>query len=149
MSAMLKLTKKLSTKQFLLAQLIILILSLLFLGYLHYLVNIQTASHESYLKKGKPVTSAPKSLRLELEQPDDNLLVFEPSVVISGKSAPSSNVLIMTESKDLIIKSSAEGDFSTVLELDEGVNNISVAVFDNSGDSRSAERTVYYSKEKL
>lgn len=146
---MLKLTKKLSTKQFLLAQLIIFILSLLFLGYLHYLVNIQTAADRGYLKKGEPVTAAPKSLRLELEQPEDNLLVFDPSVVISGKSAPSSNVLIMTETQDVIIKSSVEGNFSTVLELDEGVNNISVAVFDGSGDSRSAERTVYYSKEKI
>lgn len=95
------------------------------------------------------MTSPPKSLRLSLDQPDDDSLTFQSATVVSGKTAPLLDVLISTDTQDLVIRSKPDGSFSTVLNLDEGVNNITVAIFDSTGDSRVAERTVYFSKEKL
>ncbi len=92
---------------------------------------------------------APKSLILDLDQPGDNLLTFQSSIIGSGKTAPAIDILISTDSNDLVIKSKIDGSFSTVLNLDESVNRITVAVFDATGDSRAAERTVYFSKEKI
>lgn len=86
---------------------------------------------------------------LNLDQPDDNSLTFQSSIIISGKTAPGTEVLISTDTNNVVIKSKQDGSFSTVLDLDEGENRVTVIVFDTTGDSRSSERTVYYSKEKL
>lgn len=96
-----------------------------------------------------PVTTLPKTLRIDLDQPDDNLLTFSSSLVISGSTLPDLYVLISSESQDSVIQASQNGSFSTVISLDEGVNNLTVAVFDTAGESKQIERTVYYSKEKI
>lgn len=143
-----QLRKKLSTKQFILSQLLILIVSLSFLAGLYYIVNIQYQKPPKVFENG-PVTALPKTLQLDLDQPDDNSLTFQSSIVVSGQTAPKLNVLISTDINDTIIQSKPDGSFSTVLDLDEGVNQITVVVFDPTGDSKSIKRTVYYSKEKL
>lgn len=143
-----KLRKKLSAKQFVLSQVLILITGLIFLTGLYYILNIQYQKPNNLFLNG-PVTTLPKSLRLDLDQPDDDSLTFQPAIIISGQTAPLANVLISTDTNDMVITSKANGSFSTVLNLDEGINKITAVVFDSTGDSRSAERTVYYSKEKI
>lgn len=143
-----KLFKKLSTKHFVIAHLSILAAGLIFLTVLYYLLNIQYQHPQDRFLNG-PVTSAPKSLVLSLDQPDDDSLSFNSDIVVSGQTAPVSDVLIYTQSSDTVIKSRSDGSFSTVLTLDEGINKISVVTFDTKGESRSAERMVYYSKEKI
>lgn len=96
-----------------------------------------------------PVTTAPRTLRLDLDQPEEDRLSYSPSTVISGKTGPGNLVLISTENFDSVIKSKPDGSFSTLLDLDEGVNKVTAVVFDATGDSRSTERMVYYSKEKI
>lgn len=142
--------RKLSTKLFLFSQFSILLIGLSLLGALHYLLNIQYQAPTSrYSTSGGPVTTEPRSLLISLEEPDDNRLVFKSSLLISGRTSPNLPVLISTESEDLVINSRSDGAFSSTLELREGVNTITVAVFDVSGDSRSETKTVYYSKEKI
>lgn len=143
-----KLFTKLSTKHFVVSHILILVAGLAFIAGLYYILNIQYQKPKGVFVNG-PVTSSPKSLRLDLDQPDQDSLSYSSSVIVSGKTSPGSTVLISTDTSDLIIKSKPEGSFSTVLILNEGVNRITAAVFDSTGESRSAERTVYYSKEKL
>ncbi len=143
-----KLTRKLSKKVFFISQLLILIFGLIFIGGLYYILNIQYEEPNRPFLAG-PVTTPPKSLRLDLDQPEPDILSYSPSIIVSGKTGPSREVLIFTDTDDLVIKSKADGSFSTVLNLDEGVNKITAVVFDATGDFRSAERIVYYSKEKI
>ena len=96
-----------------------------------------------------PVTTSPKTLRLNLDKPDDDSLVFQNSIIISGQTTPFREVLIFTDSQDLVITSKKDGSFSTILNLDEGVNKITASVFDSDGDAKTQERTIYYSKEKI
>ena len=126
----------------------LLVSGLIFVFILNYIVNIQYQKPANLFLAG-PVTTPPKSLLIDLQQPDDNLLVFDSSLVISGKTAPYTEVLLTTDTRDLVLISKPDGTFSTVLNLEEGVNRIVVIVFDATGDKRSAERTVYYSKEKI
>ena len=112
------------------------------------MVNIQYQKPKDLLSNG-PVTTLPKSLRLDLDQPDQDTLSFSSSIIVSGTTGPKKDVLISTDTKDFVIQSKVDGSFSTVLNLDEGINRITVAVFDTTGDSRVAERTVYFSKEKI
>ncbi len=110
--------------------------------------NSPTGNLES-AATGEPVTKAPTSLTLELQQPDDNLLTFESSIIISGKTTANLPVVISSQSNDVVIYSNPDGKFSTVFSLDEGVNMIKVSVFDDSGDQKSSERVVYYSPDKI
>lgn len=145
-----KWTKKISVKHFVISHILILTIGLIFLGGLYYILNIQYQKPAHlYSSSGGPVTSAPKSLRIDLQQPDDNSLVYSSSIIISGKTSPNSQVLIFTDTQDLVLKSASNGTFSTVLKVDEGVNRITAVVFDATGDLRSSERMVYYSKEKI
>ena len=143
------LTRKLSTRSFILSQIIILLVSLLFLGTLYYLLNFYNQVPNKTFFQAGPVTRPPVSLTLELTSPEDNLLTFEGKLLISGKTSPNLQVLITSETKDLIIQSKSDGRFSADFDLTEGVNNIAVASFDKTGDQKSIKRTVYYSKEKI
>ncbi len=143
-----QLKKKLSSKHFFLSMFSILIISLAFLAGLYYILNIQYKKPQNLFSNG-PVTTPPKTLRLDLDQPVDDSLVFQSSVIVAGQTAPGVNVLITTETNDSVIKSTAKGSFSTVLNLDTGANRITVVIFDTTGDSKSVTRTVYYSKEKI
>lgn len=142
------LRKKLSTKHFILSQFFILLTGLVILVGFYYILNIQYGKTDRPFLNG-PVTTMPKSLLLTLDQPDDNLLIFQSSILVSGKTGPLKDVLIFTDSWDLVIESKKDGSFSTVVILNEGVNKITAVTLDERGDSRSTERIVYYSKEKL
>lgn len=143
-----KLNQKLTTKQFIISQLLLLLSGLLILGGIHYILNIQYYKDNKPFLSG-PVTTLPKSLRLDLDQPDDNTLFFQSGILVSGKTGPLKEVLISTDSLDLVIKSKKDGSFSTEINLDEGENTVTAVVFDSDGDSRALERTVYFSKEKI
>ncbi|MBI4035948.1 hypothetical protein HY383_03280 [Candidatus Daviesbacteria bacterium] len=143
-----KLGTKLSTKSFIFSHLLILVLGLIFLGSLYYVLNVAYQPPKNDFLKG-PVTSPPKTLRLDLDQPEQDSLSYSSSIIISGKTSPKKEVLVSTDNNDFVIESKIDGSFSTILNLEEGVNNITAVVFDALGDSRSASRTVYYSKEKL
>lgn len=143
-----KLNKKLSPKQFTTSLFLIFLSGLLFLGGLIYIINIQYQKPKNIFLNG-PVTTPPKSLRLDLDQPDNDMLTFQSPILITGKTTPFINVLISADNNDLVTESKADGSFSAVLDLKEGVTKITVAVFDATGDSRSAERTIYYSEEKI
>ncbi len=139
----------LSSRIFIAFATLTLILGLISLSALYYITNIQYQAPTQYSLIGRPVTTPPKSLRLDLDRPDDNTLSFDQSIIVSGKTGPKLDVLIMTDSKDQTIKSDSKGNFSVFINLDEGVNQITAVIFDATGDSRSATRTVYYSKEKI
>ena len=143
-----KLRKKLSNKHFIVSHLLILIVGLIFLGGLYYILNIQYKISSNPFSNG-PVTSKPSSFTLDLAQPADEALTFQGSILLSGKTGPHLQVLISTNTDDQILESKSDGSFSITLNLDEGVNNIKVVVFDSTGDTRETERLVYYSKEKL
>ena len=132
-------------KFFLLSMLLIFIAGLSGIFYLNQILNPPKLT---YLELG-PVTISPISLTLALSSPDDNLLVFSPDLLIQGKTLPNSSVLISTEMQDQVIKATASGDFSQTWSLDEGVTNFTVVSFDDHGNSKTENRTVYYSKEKL
>lgn len=143
-----KLGGKLSIKQFVLFLILIVTFGLIFAASYYYILHFQYQKPLTPLSVG-PVTTPPKTLRLDLDQPNDNFLTFQPSVIVSGQTAPNINVLISASSEDMVIPSTSSGAFSTVLNLDEGANQVSVTVFDTTGDSRSVSKTVYYSKEKI
>ncbi|RJP46531.1 MAG: hypothetical protein C4584_01470 [Armatimonadetes bacterium] len=96
-----------------------------------------------------PVTREPVSLMLNLSSPENNLLVFDPNLLIQGTSSPNSMIIITTSKEDFSLEPDNQGYFSYTLELEQGLNEFSITAFDVLGNSKSSERVVYYSKEKI
>lgn len=145
---MVKLTQKLSTKTFVISQILILVVSLIFLGGLHYFLNMQNNNLKKYASRG-PVTSTPVLLDLKVANPDDNLLTFNSPYQISGQTAPKAYVLISSQEKDQLVQAESDGAFAVSFPLTEGVNELTITSFDQKGEQRSLTRSVYYSREKL
>lgn len=140
-------SKNMSTTSFIFAMLIILILGSAFFLALHFYLNPKQipVTFQNY----QPVTTLPVSLTLDLSNPDDNLLVFDSSVLVSGKTVPGALVLITANDQNQTITASPEGYFSQTIKLSPQVNQLSISAFDNLGSYKSEQRTIYFSEEKL
>lgn len=140
--------RKLSTKFFVLSQILILIVGLAFLAGIYYIVNIRGVTTDK-LKQYNPVTTAPKSFNLEINNPDDAILVSDKSIVISGNTTPGSTVIVTQGSNNIGLEANSKGEFSTILNLTPGVNAINITAFDALGNTKSDSRTIYQSEDKL
>lgn len=139
----------LSTKAFLLSLGTILIIGLFFLMGLSIFLNEgQLICCKKDLKSYQPVTRAPLSLNLEIKSPEDEMLVFDKNMIVSLKTTPFATVVI--SGQDTVAgEANDKGEFSGIISLAEGINELKVTVFDGSGNSKSDQRVIYYSDEKL
>lgn len=139
--------RQLSFKVFLISHLVIFLIGVLFISFCGWLLygGGDKLSSEKY----NPVTREPISFNLEINNPVDNLLIFESSVVISGKTDPLSTVLITQNETTTGLEADSKGNFTQVITLTPGVNNISITAFDTQGSTKSVTRTIYYSEEKI
>lgn len=138
----------LSIKQFVISQILILLFGSGLIAVLYYVLNTDITVRTQIVNY-LPVTKKQTALYLEVKNPDDNLLVFENTILISGTTKPNSVVLISTDEKDYGLKAGANGEFSRIIDLRVGLNNIIIYSFDGSGESKQEVRNIYYSKEEL
>lgn len=140
-------SKNISTTSFIFAMLVILILGSAFFLALHFYLNPQQipVTFQNY----QPVTALPVSLTLDLSNPDDNLLVFDSSVLVSGKTVSGALILMTINDQNQLLTASPDGYFSKTVKLSPQVNQISISTFDNLGNYKSEQRTIYFSEEKL
>lgn len=139
--------KALSLKAFAVAMTLVLSLGLIFFVGLHFYLQKSGAITPAILQG--PVTDKPVSLTLNLSDPDDNKLVFNSELLIQGQTASGATVILSSEAQDMILEPNNKGSFSATTKLQPGLNLLTVTVFDSSGNSKSENRTVYYSQEKI
>lgn len=96
-----------------------------------------------------PVTLSPLSFSLEVNSPDDNNLVFDKSIFISGKASPGSIVILSTDNSDTTLDVSNTGEFSRSFDLNPGLNHLTISSFDYQGHGKRVARQVYYSEDKI
>lgn len=94
------------------------------------------------------VTELPTNLTLSLNSPEDDSLVFEKSLLISGKTAPNA-VILISGSSDFEFEASNSGDFSQNINLSPGLNRLSISAFDKNGTQQTIDKQVYFSEEAL
>lgn len=137
----------LSTKTFIISHLAILFTALIYFGGLYYVLYQDRFQPQatSYI----PVTREPVSLFLEISNPEDNVLVYEDNILISGKTGPNYPVIISGGEGDTGLQSGKDGQFSKVINLSLGANIVNITVFDPQGNSKSQTKSIYYSEEKL
>lgn len=138
--------KEISTKTFIISHFLILLIPLLALfGMYYYLYGGQSDSW----KNMAPLTQTPKSLTLEVNNPEDDSLVFDKNLVISGKTMPGAVLIVTINGADLGFESNKKGDFSKIVTLTTGANNLTITAIDSRGGSKTVEKGVYYSEEKI
>lgn len=93
-------------------------------------------------------TPTPKpKVYLSLNQPTDEEVVSNKTLVISGKTNPNATLIIITSANQQVIQPSLQGDFSTTITLDDDQNLIEIHSILPSGETAVARRTVTYSTE--
>lgn len=137
----------LSTKTFIISHIAILLSGLIFFGGLYYILYQE--KFQPLPVSYNPVTKEPVSLFLEVASPDDEVLVYEDNIVVSGKTGPDATVIISNQDSDAGLQASKEGQFSKVFQLSPGPNILEITVFDSEGNSKTVTRSIYYSVEKL
>ena len=146
-----QLNTPLSTQHFIISHLGILITGLVFLAGLYFLLNSDNFTNSAILDY-LPVTQKPTSQNLEINNPEDELLTFNKSLVLSGTASPKSTVLVVIDGSTTNydgVEADINGSFQKTINLNPGLNIIEVTSFDLDGSSKSAVRSVYYSQEQL
>lgn len=95
-------------------------------------------------------TPTPKpTIFLSLSQPNNESVVSSKTLKISGKTEVGATVVIITDSDQLILEPSSQGDFSTTIIISNGQNLINIHAISQNGDTTSVQRTVTYSTENF
>lgn len=112
----------------------------------YFYQSTKVVSSKSTVSSNTLITPTPQpSIFLSINTPDNETVVSNKSVFISGKTSADATVVIITDSDQLILKPSLQGDFSTTLIINNGQNLIRIRTISPNGEEASAERTVTYS----
>ncbi len=100
-------------------------------------------------EKNAPVTLDRVSLSLQLDNPDDKSVLFDQSLLVSGKTSPKATIIVDDDGDYSALTADSAGSFSKRITLDDGLNQMTVTAFDDQGNSKTENRTVYYSADQL
>ncbi len=83
------------------------------------------------------------NLKLTVASPEDNAYVNTNSIKIAGATKTGTTVTITGGAKDIASDTNSDGSFALDVPLKEGENNLTITVFDQSGQQKSINKTVY------
>lgn len=107
------------------------------------------ASKTTVLAPTPSPTPISASVYLNVENPIDESISDNKTIIISGKTTPDATVAIITNSDQKVIQPSGQGDFSTTVIISDGQNLIQIIAFGSDGQSATVKRTVTYSTENF
>lgn len=97
-------------------------------------------SQENSSTSVSPSSGQNGPVALEILSPQDGTVVNASQIEVSGRASPGAVVTV----NDNILIVGADGQFTTVISLDEGPNLIEVIASNDSGSELSVELTVTY-----
>lgn len=138
--------KELSYKIFVISLSIIFLIGLSLIGGLYYYLNAdELGTSFKYL----PVSQQPTSFSLVINSPEDDALLDDASVVVSGETAPFASIIVVNGEQTTGFEANSSVDFSKIITLTEGPNVLQISAFDKTGATKTVTKYTYYSKEKL
>ncbi len=146
-----KVNTPMSTKTFVTSHIALLMVSLFFLAGLYFILN-HDQYQNSLVSQYVPITSKPASFNLEINNPEDELLTYTKSLVVSGTTIPKSSVVITAignSNNFAAVEADNNGRFQKTINLSPGLNTVEISSFDNVGGTKTVSKTVYYSEEIL
>lgn len=114
--------------------------------------NLIFAPNNTNPKPLTEITSSPSSEAVEVSDlivtsPEDNLVVSEAAVKISGSATPRATIVILTPADEEILEAKNDGSFEAEVGLDGGPNEILVKSYDENGRESTQKLNVVYSTE--
>jgi hypothetical protein len=86
---------------------------------------------------------------LVLLSPEDEIIVGEAEINVSGNTDPNNFVVILVNEEENLTTADDTGAFSIAVELEAGSNLISVYTLDEDGKTTTEERVVVFSTKSL
>lgn len=126
---------------------IMVLIGLLVAGITFYLYqNTKLVSTNSSVSISPTPTQTPKpTIFLSINSPTNEEVVSNKTLIVSGKTLPQATIVIITNSDQLVVKPSSQGDFSTTITLGNDQNLIRMNALAPNGEIATVERTVTYS----
>ncbi|MEK7160117.1 MAG: hypothetical protein AAB702_01390 [Patescibacteria group bacterium] len=103
------------------------------------------STNSSALANPTPTESPKSTIFLSINTPASEEVVSNKTLIISGKTLPQATIVIVTNSDQLVVKPSTQGDFSTTVTLENDQNLIRIHSLSSNGEIATVERTVTYS----
>ncbi|OGM24553.1 hypothetical protein A2627_03455 [Candidatus Woesebacteria bacterium RIFCSPHIGHO2_01_FULL_39_28] len=104
-------------------------------------IAVEATPEEQATATPKPETG------LVIASPEDQTVIVETPVTISGLSRSNSIIAILGEEKDYVIQNESNGEFKVDLDLVPGVNQIKIISFDKDGQKTEKNLNLVYSSE--
>ena len=87
--------------------------------------------------------------KLSITFPEDNLLVSNSSLKITGNTISNSQIIINTSTQNFMGQSDQDGLFTIPIKLDSGLNIIKISAIDSNGNQLDTELNITYSTAKI
>lgn len=87
------------------------------------------------------------SFYLIVNSPKNESISSKKSLTVSGKTAKNATVVILTSADQQVIEPSSQGDFSTTIQLKDGLNYIKIQSIAQNGEIQTVERVVGFTTE--
>ena len=118
-----------------------------FAFYFYQSTKTVSSSNQIILNAPTPTPTPRPIVYISLNKPDDEIIVDNKTLVISGKTNPNATIIIYTSAGQQVIQPSSQGDFSTTLTLNDGENLLKFMSILPGGETTTMQRTVTYSTE--
>lgn len=106
----------------------------------------QETSTNTITQKISP-TPVESSFFLIVNEPKDESLADKKTIKVSGKTLSTATIIIITSTAQEVIKPSTQGDFTTTIQISEGLNYLRVQAIDENGETKTVERVVGFTTE--
>ncbi len=91
-----------------------------------------------------PMSLKEKLFSLEISAPMDQSIVNTTTHNLSGKSSPNTLIIVSLAAGDDVVRTDAEGNFQKIINLNEGLNYVTVTAISDAGQSQQVNLTVVY-----
>ncbi len=106
-----------------------------------------TTINDTISKKISPTPQPQSSFFLILNEPKDESVTNKKSITVSGKTKNTATIVVITSADQQVLKPSLQGDFSTTIQIGEGLNYIRVHAINSNGENQIVERVVGFTTE--
>lgn len=98
-------------------------------------------------EKGPTPSPSGSLFSISLAKPENESVITENPVLVSGITRPNAWVSISGEGKDFITQAAENGSFEQEIELVGGVNQVLVTAFDEKGEATGQKLVLVFSTE--
>jgi hypothetical protein len=109
----------------------------------------QTTTNIEELNEVTPTTDPQKNGKLTLYSPEDESIIAESSIQVTGKTLPNSFVVVFVNDEPVITQADETGNFSKNVDLETLANVITVHALDEDGVHYSTQRTIIVYADSL